>query len=92
MSPLDHEECAYSKYRSRQTTETVAISDGSNRSRVGVPLWSHTGGDAPERRSGGIFGPVGAMSLYEKYHASREDERLGLFESVRAECGVTRGL
>jgi len=31
-------------------------------------------------------------SLYEKYHASREDERLGLFESVRAEFGVTRGL
>jgi hypothetical protein len=30
--------------------------------------------------------------LYEKYHTSREDERLGLFESVRAEFGVTRGL
>jgi hypothetical protein len=35
---------------------------------------------------------MGTMSLYEKYHASRQDERLGLFESVRAEFGVTRGL
>jgi hypothetical protein len=33
-----------------------------------------------------------AMSLYEKYHASRQDERLGLFESVRAAFGITRGL
>lgn len=30
--------------------------------------------------------------LYEKYHTSRADERLGLFESVRAEFGLTRGL
>ena len=35
---------------------------------------------------------MGIMSLYEKYHASRQDERLGLFESVRAEFGVARGL
>jgi hypothetical protein len=33
-----------------------------------------------------------ATSLYDKYHASRQDERLGLFESVRAEFGITRGL
>lgn len=32
------------------------------------------------------------MSLYEKYHVSRQDERLGLFESVQAEFGVRRGL
>lgn len=39
-----------------------------------------------------IFGPMGIMSLYEKYHVSRQDERLGLFESVRAEFGIVRGL
>lgn len=32
------------------------------------------------------------MSLYEKYHASRKDERLGLFETVRVEFGINRGL
>ena len=32
------------------------------------------------------------ISLYDKYHASRQDERLGLFESVRAEFGTVRGL
>ena len=40
---------------------------------------------------GSIFASMG-LSLYEKYHASRQDERLGLFESVRSEFGVTRGL
>ena len=35
---------------------------------------------------------MGVMSLYEKYHASRQDERLGLFESVCSEFGITRGL
>ena len=35
---------------------------------------------------------MGVMPLYEKHHASREDERLGLFESDRAEFGVTLGL
>lgn len=33
-----------------------------------------------------------APTLYEKYHASRQDERLGLFDAVRAEFGVSRGL
>lgn len=46
----------------------------------------------PERRNGGILGPMGIMSFYEKYHVSRHDERLGLFQSVRAEFGVSRGL
>jgi hypothetical protein len=31
-------------------------------------------------------------SLYEKYHTSRQDERVGLFESVRSEFGVRAGL
>lgn len=31
------------------------------------------------------------MNLYEKYHVSRDDERLGLFECVRAEFGASRG-
>lgn len=35
---------------------------------------------------------MGTASLYEKYHVSRDDERLGLFESVRVEFGADRGL
>lgn len=31
-------------------------------------------------------------ALYDTYHTSRQDERLGLFESVRAEFAVTAGL
>ena len=33
-----------------------------------------------------------AISLYEKYHTSRQDERVGLFESVRSEFGIRTGL
>lgn len=33
-----------------------------------------------------------AVSLYEKYHVSRGDERIGLFESVRSEFGIRTGL
>ena len=33
-----------------------------------------------------------AISLYEKYHTSRQDERIGLFESVRSEFGIRTGL
>jgi hypothetical protein len=35
---------------------------------------------------------MGASSLYEKYHTSRGDERIGLFESVRSEFGIGAGL
>lgn len=35
---------------------------------------------------------MAALSLYEKYHTSRSDERRGLFEAVRAEFGGACGL
>ena len=47
---------------------------------------------APDYHSGGILVSMGVTSLYEKYHASRQDERLGLFESVCAEFAINRGL
>jgi hypothetical protein len=35
---------------------------------------------------------MNTISLYEKYHTSRQDERIGLFECVRSEFGPRIGL